>query len=92
MLAKCTVDTITFLPYYIEMLKTISKKAVLDWIKDLTKLLRGSKLHLPHELYKDKTLTALDKINDIFKPILNIPSNNNTLDLMVFKNQSTLNF
>ena len=44
----------------------------MDRIKDLIKLLWGAKPHLPYKSYKDKILTVLDKLHNIFKPNLQI--------------------
>ena len=45
-----------------------SKTAALDKVKYLIKLLRENNPHYPHAENKDDTLTALDKVHDIFEP------------------------
>ena len=67
-LAKRITDTIVFLLYNIDMLKTISVKVVLDQIKDLIKLLQRHKPNLPYKVHKDETLSVIDKIVEIFTP------------------------
>ena len=66
-LSKRIAHTITFLPHNIQMPNAISAEAALDRIKDLIKLLKGAKPHLPHEKYQDKTLTELDSLQEVFE-------------------------
>ena len=47
------------------MFNTISKTAVLTYILDLIKLLKGHKSHHTMAMHNDSTLTALDKLQDI---------------------------
>ena len=66
-LAKRTSDTITFLPHNITILTSISKTEALEKVKDLIELLRGDKPRHMHTENKDDTLTALNKLCDIFE-------------------------
>ena len=47
------------------MPQKISKKAALNQINDLIKLLKGHNLNLPCKEYSDNTLSAIDKIANI---------------------------
>ena len=67
-LAKRTSETITFLPHNISMPNTISKSASLERIEDLVKLLQSKTSLLPFELHKDPTLTAIDRLSELFEP------------------------
>ena len=65
-LAKRIADTVTFLPHNMSMPDRISKEAALDKIHDLIKLLKSNPPHHPLASNHDDTITALDKLNDIF--------------------------
>ena len=59
-LAKRIADTVAFLPYNITIPPITTKEAVLSRIKDLIKLLRGSKSHYSLIQYNNDTLTAIE--------------------------------
>ena len=56
------------------MLQITSKKAALNYIKDLIYLLKEYKLCHLYTKYNDDALKALDKLHDVFEP-----NNNNDI-------------
>ena len=72
-LAKRIADAITFLPPNMKIPDAMSAEAALHRIKDLMNLLKGTQPRLPHSKYKDQSLTALDKLQEVFKLKENLP-------------------
>ena len=66
-LAKRMSETITFLPQNISMPNTNCKKASVEIIEDLVKLLKSNSLPPPFEQHKDPTLSSIDKLAEAFE-------------------------